>query len=90
MIRKYHNHKLQANPWHREEEQQKQSNQFSLSRQDDCKTRKDIFLSHSLSLYTARPSFEYYLQVYFVHSGHKIMHNKTMTNTELPQTIGGT
>ena len=32
-----------------------------------------ILLSHSfspsLSLYTARPSFEYYRQVYFVHSG---------------------
>ena len=40
MIRKYHNHKLQTNPWHREEEphnnhettgrQTKQSNQLSL------------------------------------------------------------
>ena len=26
-------------------------------------------LSFFLSLYTARPSFEYYRQVYFVHSG---------------------
>ena len=44
MIRKYHNHKLQTNPWHREEEPQnnhetpgrptKQSNQFSLPHQD--------------------------------------------------------
>ena len=46
MIRKYHNHKLQTNPWHREEEQHnnhetpgrktKQSNQLSLPHQDDC------------------------------------------------------
>ena len=48
MIRKYHNHKLQTNPWHREEETYnnhktpgrltKQSNQVSLPHQDDCKT----------------------------------------------------
>ena len=46
MIRKYHNHKLQTTPWHREEEplnhhetpgrQIKQSNQLSLPHQDDC------------------------------------------------------
>ena len=49
MIRKYHIHKLQTNPWHREEEphnyyetpgrQTKQINQLSLRHQDDCKTR---------------------------------------------------
>ena len=52
MIRKYHNHKLQTNLWHRKEEphnnhetpgrQTKQSNQLSLPDQDDCKTRRDI------------------------------------------------
>ena len=52
MIRKYHNHKLQTNSWHREKEphnnqetrgrQTKQSNQFSLPHQDDCKTRMDM------------------------------------------------
>ena len=52
MIRIYHNHKLQTNPWHREEEphsnhetpgrQTKQSNQLSLPHQNDCKTRSDI------------------------------------------------
>ena len=52
MIRIYHNHKLQTNPWHREEEphntqktpgrQTKQRNQLSLTHQDDCKTRMDI------------------------------------------------
>ena len=52
MIRKYHNHKLQTNPWHRKHEphndhetpgrQSKQSNQLSLPHQDDCKTRIDI------------------------------------------------
>ena len=52
MIRKYHNHKLQTIPWHREEEplnhhetpgrQIKQSNQLSLPHQDDCNTRMDI------------------------------------------------
>ena len=52
MIRKYHNHKLQTTPWHREEEppnnhetpgrQIKQSNQLSLPHQDDCNTRTDI------------------------------------------------
>ena len=52
MIRKYHNHKLQTNPWHREEEphnnhetpgrQTKQSNKLSLPHQDDCKTRRNI------------------------------------------------
>ena len=48
MIRKYHNHKLQTTPWHREEEplnhhetpgrQIQQSNQLSLPHQDDCNT----------------------------------------------------
>ena len=54
MNRKYHNQTLQTNPRHRDEEpqniynnktserQQKQSNQLSLPRQDDCKTRMDI------------------------------------------------
>ena len=52
MIRKYHNHKLQTNPWHREEEphsnhetpkrQTKQRNPLSLPHQDDCKTRRAI------------------------------------------------
>ena len=51
MIRKYHNHKLQTTPWHREEDplnhhetsgrQIKQSNQLSLPHQDDCNTRMD-------------------------------------------------
>ena len=50
MIRKYHNHKLQTNPWRHEDEphnhqetpgrQTKQNNQLSL--QYDCKTRMDI------------------------------------------------
>ena len=50
--KKYHNHKLQTNLWHREEErhnnhetprrQTKQSNQLSLLHQDDSKTRMDI------------------------------------------------
>ena len=51
MIRKYHNHKPQTNPWHHEEEPQstdchktserqlKQSNQPSIPHQDDCKNR---------------------------------------------------
>ena len=51
MIRKYHNHTPQTDPWHREEEPQntdchkasgrqlKQSNQLSLPHQDDCITR---------------------------------------------------
>ena len=52
MIRKYHNHKPQTNPWHREEEshnhhetlgrQTKQSSQLSLPHQDNCKTRMYI------------------------------------------------
>ena len=52
MIRKYHNHKLQTTPWHREEEplnhhetpgrQIKQSNKLSLPHQDDCNTKMDI------------------------------------------------
>ena len=52
MIRKYHNHKLQTSPWHREEEplnhhetpgrQIKQSNQLSLPHLDDCNTRMDM------------------------------------------------
>ena len=51
MIRK-EQHKLQTNPWHREEEPHnnhetlgrhtKQSNKLSLPHQDDCKTRMDI------------------------------------------------
>ena len=52
MIRKYHDQKLQLNPWHHEEEphnnhetprrQTKQSNQLSHHHQDDCKTGMDI------------------------------------------------
>ena len=52
MIRKYHNHKPQTTPWHREEDpinhhetpgrQIKQSNQLCLPHQDDCNTRMDI------------------------------------------------
>ena len=52
MIRKYHNYKMQTNPWRREEEphnnhetqgrQTKQNKQLSLPRQDGCKTRLDI------------------------------------------------
>ena len=52
MIRKYHNHKLQTTPRHREEEplnhhetpgrQNKQSNQLSIPHQDNCNTRMDI------------------------------------------------
>ena len=52
MIRKYHNHKPQTTPWHRQEEllnhhetprrQIKQSNQLSFPHQDDCNTRMDI------------------------------------------------
>ena len=48
MIRKYHSHKQQTTPWHREEEplnhhktpgrQTKQNNQLSLPHQDDCNT----------------------------------------------------
>ena len=51
MIRKYHDHKLQTNPWYCEEEPHnnhetpgrhtKQSYQLSLPHQDDCKTRMD-------------------------------------------------
>ena len=51
MIRKYHNLKLQTNPWHREDEphnnhqtpgrQTKQSIQLSLT-QDDSKTKMGI------------------------------------------------
>ena len=47
MIRKYHNHKRQTNSWHREDEplnnhetpgrQTSQTNELSLSHQDDCK-----------------------------------------------------
>ena len=52
MIRKYHNHKLQTNPWHHAEEphnnqqtqgrQAKQFNQLSHPHQNDCQTRMDI------------------------------------------------
>ena len=52
MIRKYHNHKPQTNPWHHEEEshnhretpgrQTKQNNQLSLLHQDYCKSRMNV------------------------------------------------
>ena len=52
MIRKYHNYKLQTNPWHRMLEphnnhetpgrQTNQRNQLSLLHQDNFKTRMDI------------------------------------------------
>ena len=52
MIRKYHNHKLQKNPWHREEEphnnhetpgRQDKAKQpaLSLPHRDECETRMD-------------------------------------------------
>ena len=51
VIRKYHNHKLQTNRWHCEEEsrsnhetpgiQTKQCKQLSFPNQDDYKTRMD-------------------------------------------------
>ena len=51
MTRKYHNNKLQTNPWHRQEEphnnqetpgiQTKQSSQLSFPHRDDCKTKMD-------------------------------------------------
>ena len=51
MIREYHYHKLQANPWYPEEEphnnheklgrQTRQRNQLSLPNRDDCKARMD-------------------------------------------------
>ena len=52
MIRKYHNHTPQTNPWHLQEEthssnsyntsesQLKQSNQPYLPNKDDCNTRR--------------------------------------------------
>ena len=53
MIRKYHNHKLQTTPWHRQEEPLndhetperqiiEQSNQPPVPHQDDCNTNMDI------------------------------------------------
>ena len=52
MIRKYHNHKIQTNPWHHKEEphnnhqtpgnQTKHSNQLSLPHLGDYETRMDI------------------------------------------------
>ena len=58
LIRNYHNHKLQTNPWHREEEphnnhetsgrQTKQSNQLSLPHQDDCKNRREINVQQNI------------------------------------------
>ena len=48
MIRKYHNHKLQTDPWHCEEEPHNnhetpgRQTKLPLPHQDDCKTRMDI------------------------------------------------
>ena len=57
MVRKKHNHKLQTNLWHHEDEphnnlnspggQAKQSNQLSLPHQDDCNTRNGHKVTHS-------------------------------------------
>ena len=54
IIRQYHKHKMQTKPWYREEEphnnhetpgrQTKQSNQLSLSHQDDCKNKMDKWI----------------------------------------------
>ena len=64
MIRKYHNHKLQTNPWHREEKthnnheipgrQTNQSNQFSLSHQDFFKTSIGHKVTHNKTKNTYR------------------------------------
>ena len=55
LISKFHNHKLQTNLWHREEEprnnhetpgrQTKQSNHLSLPHRNDCKARMDTILN---------------------------------------------
>ena len=52
VIRKYHNHKPQTTPWHREDEplnnhetpgrQIKQSSQLPLPQQDDCNIQQNI------------------------------------------------
>ena len=57
MIRKYHNHKLQINPWHHEEvpynnhetpgRQTKQSNQHSLPHRDDFKNQNGHEVTHN-------------------------------------------
>ena len=56
MIRKYHNHKLQTTPWHREEEplnphetpgrQIKLSNQLSLPHQVKTRSKHKTFKHH--------------------------------------------
>ena len=46
MIRKYHNHKLQTNPWHREEEPQ--NNHETPGRQNFHKLADLIFVTMSL------------------------------------------
>ena len=56
MVRKYHNHKLQTNLWHCDEEPQnnhetgrqtKQSNKLSILHQDDCKTSIGDKVTHN-------------------------------------------
>ena len=46
MIRKYHNHKLQTNPWHREEEPH--NNHETPGRQNFRKLADLIFVTMSL------------------------------------------
>ena len=57
MIRKYHNLKLQTNPWHHKKDphnnhetpgrRTKQSNQLSLPHQDDCKNSIGHKVTHN-------------------------------------------
>ena len=42
MIRKYHNHKLQTNPWHREAEPQNNHETPGRQTKQSCKTRMDL------------------------------------------------
>ena len=61
MIRKYHNHKLQTTPWHREEEplnhhettgrQIKQSNQLPLPQNIDVSQNLYLVTSHFWLIY---------------------------------------
>ena len=44
MIRKYHNHKLQTNPWHREAELHSNHETPGRQTKQSCKTRMDIKL----------------------------------------------
>ena len=76
MISQYHNHKLQTNPWHREEEL------LDIYRN---KTSKKTIKANQPALFSSSRWLQNYKR-----TKRNAYQNKTKTNTDPPLTIEGT